>query len=276
MLQKASNTKEKNEEGEILEKIKLAYADYQAGQYSNNNYTYELALKNIFGKDNIESCTEKKEKYIIKIKDNNTQYYFDRNTGKSGEYTYIDPFNYETKTKATVAPGDDITLGTERFKVFSVTDMEIKAMPYKQIELSENSPVQNATDYSLKFATRAYWKRDENGNIIPEWDAKAIDNVLDVDMNNKANNIQKYITAYKKTLESFGAEEIDVRVAKYSDVSNSNITNVMRYPGGTGRIWLGSVRVDTSEVYYILPGGNIGYGNISDNTAAVRPILIIY
>ena len=92
-------------------------------------------------------------------------------------------------------------------------------------------------------------------------------------MNNEANNIQKYIIAYRLTLENKGVEEIQVRTAKYNELNVSTITATMRNPSGSGRFWLESSASNyTDRVWYVNQEGS--FGNYYSD-CGVRPIIII-
>ena len=205
----------------------MAYADYQIGE---NGYTYKDALNKTFKKENIQNVSTKKEKYIIEFNNTDKKYYYDISSGNAGEYLYVDPFNYGTKKKSELAPGDDITLETEKFKVFSVENGEIKAIPYYNLKLDSN-PIKQATDATAAtagestFSTTYYWNKGDN----------------EIKMDDSRNNVQKYITAYKTTLEGLGAEEIEVRISRYTDFGSPNLHQQTNgNPSLIGRFWVGS------------------------------------
>lgn len=176
-------------------------------------------------------------------------YRYNTATGKIEEY--VDPFNYGIKTKATIQPGDDITLGTEKFKVFSVSDTEIKAMPYYNLKLDSN-PIKQATAETASsagttaFASTNYWSKEDG------WNSNAVNNTLDIDMSNEANLIQQYISDYKKTLENMGAEEIKVQAGNFNEVVNEQELEALRNPSMTGEFWLGtSFTAFEKNIFYI-------------------------
>lgn len=190
-----------------------------------------------------------------------------------------DGFNYgEGKTKATVAPGNEITITegavTERFTVISNKNGIILAMPRYNITLTENHPVQSSSAGKIEFSTGPYWSKDENNNIIPNWNSGAVNNAVDIEMNNVANNIQKYINAYKTTLKDMGAGRIDVRAAKKNELDG--VSAKMINPEKSGIFWLGSSFTGYhTGVYGILNDGGTYHTNYYD-TSGVRPIIIIY
>ena len=147
-------------------------------------------------------------------------------------------------------------------------------MPKYNITLTEDHPVQSSSAGTTTFSTRTYWSRDEQGNEISGWNSEAVNNAVDIDMSNAANNIQKYINAYKTTLEDMGAEGITVRAAKYSELSG--VTAAVRNPGQTGTFWLGSGdSSDAGRVWYVYSDGSIYNNYIYSYSYGVRPVIII-
>lgn len=213
-------------EENIKTQIQSAYQEYKNS--SNVSGEMQNKLQLVF-KDKSIVVSEKNEKIIVSSKINGEvkKYVYNKNTNTFSEY--INVINYGKKTKETVAPGDDITIETEKFKVFSVDNGKIKAMPYYNLLLKE-TPIRQATKSKAnnaggsEFSTTNYWTNGEDA----------------IDMSDSRNLIQKYIVAYKKTLEDLGAEGIQVRVARYSDLSVKGITNEMRNPGKTSWFWIGS------------------------------------
>lgn len=265
MLQKAQTAKENATESEICEQIKLVYAEYQIGKYTTEVKKKEITerLEQIYG-NNVTSVSLNNG--ILKAKIYGKTYQYNSTTGIAGEYIYVDPFNYGTKTKETLTPGDDIILETEKFKVFSVANGKIKAMPYYNLKLDSN-PIKQATSLDTydsagktSFSTEVYWDRG----------------VDEIDMGDSRNNVQQYIIAYKKTLEELGAEGLEVRIARYTELSSDVITNEMRNPdGGIGYFWLGSGGLWTDGfVWFIENGGSINQ-YWSNWVYGVRPIIII-
>ena len=264
-------------EAEIGEQLKLVYAEYQMGQYQTP-VDIEARLKEIFGNDNVQNVSVANGKLKATIK--GKKYDYDIATGTAGEHVYVDPFNYgEGKTKTTVAAGDEITITngttTEYFTVISNTNGTILAMPKYNITLTEDHPVQSSSAGKTTFSTRAYWSIDEQGNEISGWNSEAVNNAVDIDMSNAANNIQKYINAYKTTLEDMGAEGITVRAAKYSELKAEGVTPAMRNPSSTGYFWLGSGFSDgVISVWSVNSDGNINNNRYIDSLG-VRPVIII-
>lgn len=204
---------------------------------------------------------ENNGKYIIELS-NEDSYQFDANSGIVKKY--IDVINYNGKTRDTLVEGDDISIGTEKFKVFSVKEGKIKAMPYYNLKL-DLSPIKQATSQTsgsagkVTFAKKVYWNANEDN----------------INMDNSDNNIQKYILAYKKTLEDLGAEGIKVRNVKYSEISAEGVTDLMRNPGQDGRIWISSCNNNSSYIWGVYGSGELGVKKYNDDRYGVRPILVI-
>ena len=259
IIDKSKSAVDKYSKEEIGEQLKLAYSEYQMSQYTGTPIDIQAKLREIYGNDTTASLANGKLTATIKGK----TYKYDVATGISGEY--VDPFNYgEGKTKTTVAAGDEITITngttTEYFTVISNTNGTILAMPKYNITLTEDHPVQSSSAGTTSFSTTNYWTQGDDTIV----------------MSDSRNNIQKYINAYKTTLEDMGAEGITVRAAKYSELSASGITAAMRNPGQTGYFWLGSGHsFYASDVWIVNSDGGINYSSDYSNSRGVRPVIII-
>ena len=275
IIDKSKSAVDKYSKEEIGEQLKLAYSEYQMSQYTGTPIDIQAKLREIYGNDTTATLANGKLTATIKGK----KYDYDIATGTAGEHVYVDPFNYgEGKTKTTVAAGNEITITngttTEYFTVISNTNGTILAMPKYNITLTEDHPVQSSSAGTTSFSTRPYWSR-EQGNEISGWNSEAVNNAVDIGMSNAANNIQKYINAYKTTLEDMGAEGITVRAAKYSELNAEGVTPAMRNPGQTGSFWLGSgYSSSAGYVWYVGSGGNLNVDNYY-NGRGVRPVIII-
>ena len=275
ILKKAQGAVNKYSEAEIVEQIKLAYSAYQMAKAGGTSETaqkfIEDRLKEAFEDENLTVNT-KNDKVVVNTIVNSEPkiFIYKPNTGES--YEYIDPFDYGTKTRETLAPGDDITLGTEKFMVFSKTDTEIKAMPYYNlVTVTADSTVRQgpavsgvSTEISSKFSTGSYWPKGEDA----------------VDMADSRNLIQQYIMAYKTTLERTIKEGIEVRAAKNSELNSAGVTNIMRNPGQLGTFWLGSGSTQYAYGNRIITDNASGYldeynGACDYNSFGIRPIIII-
>ena len=264
IITKSKDSVDKYSEEEIAEQLKLAYSEYQMSQYTGTPIDIQAKLREIYGNDVTATLANGKLTATIKGK----KYDYDIATGTAGEHVYVDPFNYgEGKTKATVAAGDDISIGEEKFKVISNTSGTILAMPYYNLvtvaatgEVKQGPAVDGtSTAISSSFSTTSYWTKGDDA----------------IDMSDSRNNIQTYITAYQTTLEGLGAEGITVRAGKHSELSASGITAAMRNPGQTGTFWLGSgYSYASSSVWYVFRDGNF-YDVSYNNSYGVRPVIII-
>lgn len=169
--------------------------------------------------------------------------------------------NYGEKTNETIAVGDDITIGSEKFKVVIKTSNKITAIPYYNIELKTSNPKQSNEAGKIAFSTTKYW---ENGKEV------------DIDMTSDKNNIQKYIDAYGETLRNLGAQNIVVRIARYSDIIL--VEKKMRNPGKLNTsYWLGTSNPysksgsNSSKVHMVYSDGNTdGYYNGYFYTESLR------
>ena len=178
--------------------------------------------------------------------------------------------NYGSKTAETVELGDEISIGTEKtgiekFLVIKNDGKTITVLPYYNITLDETAPVQSSNASNTRFASSGYI---ESGGSI--------------DMTNEANLINKYILAYKNTLNSLGAKNVKTRIGLISDLSS--LTNEQRNPQGVGKYYLGSARYASGqyEVYHVLANGAktaSGQGNftstVSNFLCGVRPLVEI-
>lgn len=226
LLQKATIAKETNEEAEIKEQIRLIYQEYQLGQYTAMPTNVETKLKELYGDINVSDVSVSNGRILATIKDK--LYCYNPEIGE----VYIDKFNYGSKKRTTVEPNDDISIGTEKFKVLTNTNGTIVAIPYYDLvtvtatgEVKQGPEVDGtSTAISSTFATSHYWTVGDDA----------------IDMSNSLNNIQQYITAYKTTLEKLGVDGATVRAARRSELIASGVTDTMRNPGRNGGFWIGS------------------------------------
>lgn len=267
LLQKATSAKEQTKSAEAEEQIKLIYAEYQISKYAEGNMSagdyLKEQLEKTYGEGNVDIISSE-ESIVLKVIENGESKFYEYNPSTGISKELQKGINYNGKTTSEIRPGDDITIVTEKFKVFAVENNTIKAMPYYNITLTDN-PVQNKDAGTITFSTRPYWSTDENGEEIENWSDKADE----INMSNPANNIQQYIIKYKKTLQNFGAKEIEVRVLKRSEFGNSAPN-----PGLTGSFWVGSCSGNSTQLFLIYNRGNIGGGKYSGKSG-VRPIIEI-
>lgn len=267
MLQKTTTAKEQSKTAETEEQIKLIYAEYQISKYAEGNTSagdyLKEQLEKTYGEGNVDIISSE-ESIVLKVIENGESKFYEYNPSTSISKELQKGINYNGKTPSEIQPGDDITIVTEKFKVFAVADGKIKAMPYYNITLTD-TPVQSKEAGTIPFSTRPYWSTDENGEEIENWSEKADE----IDMNNPANNIQQYISKYKETLIDYGALRIEIRAAKRSEFGNS-IPN----PGYIGAFWIASCNGNSTQLFLVYNRGNIGGGKYSAKFG-VRPIIEI-
>ena len=176
---------------------------------------------------------------------------------------------FEGKTLEEVSAGDDMTIGIkrtratslEKFKIIKKDGNIITAIPYYNITLDETEPVQ-------------YWNAEASN-----FSSSLLDKNAPIDMTSDSIVIQKYIDAYKTTLQSLGAKNVNTRIATITDLDE--IEQSMRNPSGCGKYWVGSKYYAGSTVYVRVVGENGGagggtstYRTTSDNIG-VRPLVEI-
>ena len=224
LLQKAQNAGEQSKTAEAEEQIKLLYAEYQISKYAEGNMSagdyLKEQLEKTYGEGNVDIISSE-ESIVLKIIENGESKFYEYNPSTGISKELQKGINYNGKTASEIQPGDDITIVTEKFKVFAVENNTIKAMPYYNITLTDN-PVQSKNAGTTSFASEVYWLAGEQ----------------EIDMSDNRNNIQKYITAYKTTLVGLGAD-VKVSVARYTDFSGER-TDPIRNPGPTTAYWIGS------------------------------------
>ena len=175
------------------------------------------------------------------------------------------------KTATTIEPGEDLTIGTESFRVLSKNENQIIAVPYYNITLvtpEENNgeyPNQTTEKPELEFSTEPYWEQGTDT----------------IDMLDSRNNIQKYITAYSTKLSNATGGKVTARIARYSEMNASGVTKEIRNPGifitenYYERYWIGSC--DTSGLNYVWKVNDSG--NVTNEkytkTNGVRPLIVI-
>ena len=245
---------------DITEQMKLAYAEYQMGRFSGDASGIETRLKGIFGNDNVSDVSISAGKLTATI--NGKKYEYDSGTGAGGEWK--DPINYGEYTKETIPAGADITIKTEKFKVISNSNGEIKAMPYYNlVEVTaggsvKQGPAVQGTSIEIlsQFSTGSYWTLGTD----------------EIDVSDPRNLIKDYINSYKTTLEELGVKGINVRAAKYSELSASEIDRYWRNPSQSGEFWLSSSNSTSQHwVYYVNHSGNLEANSWTANFVRFAP-----
>lgn len=176
ILQRATDAKEKTERASIIEQVRTDILGQIAENKGKNISKQQLkSILNIyFDEDEVDE---------LEIPDD-TSTSNDELTSKQGNYKielseiYSGMFEDEKGLKV----GDDITIGTEKLKVLKIENGIITAIPYYNITLTTDHPVQDSS-YPANITGFANY----NGKY---WTNK----LEDIDMNG-ANNIQQYIEA---------------------------------------------------------------------------------
>ena len=220
---------------------------YQAHKDSENLASkMQSDLRSVFD-DNTINVTESSEGPIValKLKGENKKYIYNKSTNLVENKSVID---FVGKTKDTIEVGDDIIIETERFRVGIKTTNKIIAIPYYNIELKTDNPKQSIDAGTIEFSSEKYW---EGGKEI------------DIDMFDSRNNIQKYINAYKQTLNNMGAVNVIVRISTYNEMNA--IPRKERAPKYTTPYWIGTanpygyryINVNSTKVHMIYGDGNL-------------------
>lgn len=172
------------------------------------------------------------------------------------------------KDKKDLVLGDIVKINSEEFVIFAIGNEGIKALPYYNIEIKLNNPVQSKNAGTTQFASERYWDStmtevpmvDDNGNPHPK------------------NIVQKYINAYKETLKKYGVEGIQVRAATMNELSGNSVYNVTKEVRKNGMFWLSSCIIyhpsQSGTVWHTSLDQGFG-GNWYDKNYGVRPIIII-
>jgi len=295
LLQKVEEAKNTNEEAKIMEEIILIYTEFKISQHDALNEKIEDFMKEKLQEryiNNIVDVKKYNEKLIVSISNSISskpqKYELNYVTGEIGKFEAI---KYGNKSKETVGYGDKITIGNEKFKVFSTENNIIKAISWYNLILNAN-PIKQATEENVssagtkKFSSANYWVSNENMN----------DNAYDINMTEKnsdmtyKNYIQQYIDLYKKSLEDMGVEDINVRVCTKFEL-NSGLPNTLtsdekkeiRNPSKIGSFWLSSGSIsDHNMVYAVNNEGDIfadrytRWDGAFGNNIGIRPIIEIY
>ena len=175
------------------------------------------------------------------------------------------------KTARTIELGEDLTIGTESFRVLSKNENQIIAVPHYNITLvtpEENDgayPNQTTGSPVTSFSTEPYWEQGTDT----------------IDMLDSRNNIQKYITAYSTKLSNATEGKVIARIARYSEMNASGVTKEIRNPGlyiteeYYERYWLGSSDPDDGDgVWRVNDSADIRPERYGRNNG-VRPLIVI-
>ena len=95
-------------------------------------------------------------------------------------------------------------------------------------------------------------------------------------MENEPTEVQKYIVAYKSTIQSLGVKKANTRIPISSDWSG--LSKAQKNPSQTGFFWTGSIMLSSGRYYplYVDETGNSNWSQFyarSGNGYGVRPIL---
>ena len=161
--------------------------------------------------------------------------------------------DFGNKVATTIEVGEDLTIGTERFRVLKTDkSTQIIAVPHYNITLV--TPKENGGAYPEQT-------NETEGNTTafssdPYWVSGT-----DIDMTNSKNKIQKYITAYSTKLSGVTGGKVTARVARYSEMQDSAITlpegttvtkEQIRNPGPSSGYWLGSRQTYDNVTCYVV------------------------
>ena len=242
LLQKAQNAGEQSKTAEAEEQIKLIYAEYQISKYAEGNMSagdyLKEQLEKTYGEGNVDLISSE-ESIVLKVIENGESKFYEYNPSTGISKELQKGINYNGKTPSEIVPGDDITIVTEKFKVFAVENNTIKAMPYYNITLTDN-PVQSKNAGKISFAKSKYWV-----------------NSTDIDMSYKdnsnkyVNNVLEFIDQYQKTLETYEADVIS-RISRLSEINS--LAKERRNPSFMGLFWIGTSNTNY-DVYSVQSTG---------------------
>ena len=281
ILKRASDAKTNTNTVQIQERINIAYqSSFVDGQGKVTETSLENALKKEFNKTSLDEGwldkTSEVGKWIITIDEVSQEV----PAGNSSSSSSID---YGNKNEQTIAVGDDISIGTEKFKVIkkSSDGKTITAMPYYNLKLNE-TPIKQVTE-----ATAGEQNSVGNAGTVafssissPTWD---VINGIDLDLHQ--NNIKEYIEGYATTLNNMGARNVYVKlpVAKGQEYPDSieNVQSDLLNPSKVGWYWCGTSGAymdDPTAMYvekYVMESHRLFYAHYADTEYGVRPIIII-
>ena len=130
-------------EEKIIDYIGKAYEEYKNSGGTNSSTEYvKNYLNNLFN-NNITDVTQNEDKITVTVNKNGEAKKYIYNTVNKTGQEYVNPIDYGKKTKETIQPGDDITIGAEKFKVLSRDNAQIKLIPYYNITITTDNPVQS-------------------------------------------------------------------------------------------------------------------------------------
>ncbi len=282
IITKARDAKEKKGRAELIEKAKIDILDKETDNIGNGIKKEELlTILNKYFEDvnNLEIPDDFSNSDItLKAKSNYGGYkdiklleIYDGtiNNNKESRSTIC----FLGKKAEDVNVGDDFTIGIrktrasnyEKFKVIKKEGTIIKAIPYYNITLTNEEPKQKGTAGVTNFSNEDISIADD-GNI---------------NMTDEGNEVQKYIDAYKLTLEKLGAKNISTKIPTNDDFSE--VTALQRNPSQTGEFWIGSYQAVSGgkRVRFIYADGTFGSENNYKTTykstyqRGVRPLIEI-
>ena len=308
ILTKAGQAKTLTDESQIREEIQLAWNGVQVDGVTKgwDNSTKAGALNTeLLKEDGNASATWNTTNSIIDITYKGYETTINPNTGtmtalaKAGETPVTPPtsnaIDYGEKDEETVVVGDNITIGTEKFKVIrkSADGKTITALPFFNLDIN-STPIKQYTKETLTSYTdhSQYnsWVKFSNLDTATWGESE------NINLNTHVNNLKSYIDAYKSTL---GINNITVTIGNYfetesgadymGDLSDSLLQPCMEdsdeyWDGGYYDYlpyWLSSsewVDESGSGIHFVNQYGGFdedGTKNGLEYGMGVRPILII-
>ena len=258
ILQKATDAKQTSERAEAKEQAQIDImawitdktANHQDSSLDDNKIKEILTDKSYVKEAKATSFITKKGEYEIPYSE-----LYTKNLVSTTE------INYGSKTAQTVAEGDDITIGTERFKVLKNDGTTIQAIPYYNITLTDE-PVQSPDAGTIYF-----------GDIYGD---NFLGDYISVNMSGENIAVQKYIIAYQKHFQKLGLTNISTRIIDFNNDSFSE--NINFNPSQTGKYWIGTQwnMGENAYILVVLENGDVSEEYTSfDSGVGVRPLIEI-
>ena len=226
-----------------------------SGQGKVTEKSLESEMKKEFNKSTLDEGWLDKTSVSGKWKITIDNVFLELPAGISDDVSSV--INYGDKTAQTVEQGDDITIGTERFKVLKNENNIITALSYynlygtydyesqRYIEMIQN-PDCPGGNLGYAFVTEEH---NYSSFVVP-WEAGE-----DLNMSDPTIRIEMFIEGYQETLETLGATNVTARIARYQemfDLTSDTESSILRNPSQSGYFWLGTSDSENAKKIYIV------------------------
>ena len=238
---------------------------------TSSNYNTQGTLSN---EENIldRTLTSKDGKYEIPV--------LEIYNGMLASSITTSAIDYGDKTAETIDVLDDLTIGTEKFKVIKKVNNTIHAIAYYNLVLNSNPIVQATAENAGTSVGNAGTVAFQEYRGWYDYDPPS----GDIDLENEENNLKQYIDGYQITLSNhFRTSNVTAKIPRVTDMPawNDPYGAILRNPSLIGYYWIGTRPMNChGNLYYCKPEGiewsmDDDFNYYETDYVGVRPIIEI-